>query len=200
MTQNKLVFRNVVKVVFFPSRSKWFAKKSWVQQNGLSQKRDLELWGISQCVQLVESSEIKFSFIKWFSKISWRSPSSRKPWEKQKVRLQTVISRTGKKQAYREYAMKILSECKLSDDGFEGDTLFKSEAARRFYLIFKKLDVCKSAEFSLLSIARLEAIVACVVDGLQGQSEGRRTGTPSQSAIQAVEDFDCFSFPASAEK
>lgn len=49
------------------------------------------------------------------------------------------------------------------------DKLFKNNPARQAYLVFRKYEVCETIETSVLSIARLDAIIASIVDGLADQ-------------------------------
>lgn len=89
---------------------------------------------------------------------------------------------------------------KPSDDSFIEEKPFKSEAAPKAYHVFRKFDVFICIKVSILSIARLDAIVAWIIYSFQDQFDGSRTRSPSRSAIAAKKDFDYFSFSASAEK
>lgn len=78
----------------------------------------------------------------------------------------------------------LLSEFKLSDDSFKMHKLFKNEAGQRAYLVFRTFGVSRSTKLSILSIARPDAIIVCIVDGLQSQSERSRTGKPRKVTYQ----------------
>lgn len=94
----------------------------------------------------------------------------------------------------------LLSDLQLKDDSFKVNKLFTNDSAQRAYLVFKKFDKVRYTESSILSIVRLDAIIAYIVDALQGPSKGSRTENSSQSAIPAVEEFDFSSFSTSAKK
>lgn len=94
----------------------------------------------------------------------------------------------------------IISDCKITDYIFKVDKPLKYEDAPSVYLVFRKYDVCRYIQASILSTARLDAIIAYSIDALRDQFEESRPGNPSQSSISAGKDFVFFSCLASADK
>lgn len=60
------------------------------------------------------------------------------------------------------------------------DKRFENEAARQAYGVFRKFGVCRFMEFSILSIARLEGIISCILDPkwLTGPIRKKQDGEP----------------------
>lgn len=70
----------------------------------------------------------------------------------------------------------------------------------KHFLLSEGFGKSQYTESSSLFIARLEAIVAFIKDGLKNQREESRMENPSQSAIQAVRDWDFLSLFALSSK